>query len=194
MQNSNDRGSKGGIATRYLVLLLALVLVVPAALAKTLQSAYDEAGPGEGYDKLLVLDAEVTYTGGLGILQGKKSCIRGNGALCDLDSGQIFVSQTGTELDITGCCLIDGGASGAIYVADSAEANIDGNTICKSGVGLYLWAYSSATVKNNIIFKNNGSGGSMYGIAKHEYTGTLNILYNDVDSNYRGNYMYFCPG
>jgi parallel beta-helix repeat protein len=175
---------------RYLVLLLALALVVP----KTFQSAYDEAGPGEGYDKLLVLDPEVTYTGGLDVLQGKKSCIRGNGALCDLDGGQIFVSQPGTQFDITGCCIIDGGAYGAIYVADSATANIDGNTVCKSGVGLYLWAYSSATVKNNIIFKNNTSGGSMYGIAKHQYTGALNILYNDVDSNYGGNYMYFCPG
>ncbi|MEE8638806.1 MAG: right-handed parallel beta-helix repeat-containing protein [bacterium] len=179
---------------RYLVVLLALALIVPATVAKTLQSAYDEAGPAEGYDKLLVLDSKVTYTGGLSVLQGKKSCIRGNGALCDLDGGQIFVSQPRTQFDITGCCIIDGGAAGAIYVADDATANIDGNTICKSGVGLYIWAYSYATVKNNIIFKNNKSGGSMYGIAKHQYTGTLNILYNDTDSNYGGNYMYFCPG
>jgi parallel beta-helix repeat protein len=179
---------------RYLVLLLALALVVPAALAKTFQSAYDEAGAGEGYDKLLVLDPEVTYTGGCGVLIGKKSCIRGNGALCDLEGAQVFLSQPGTHLDITGCCLINGGTFGAIYVADSATANIDGNTICKNGIGLYIWEYSSATVKNNIIFKNNRSGGPMYGIAKHQYTGTLNILYNDVDSNYGGNYMYFCPG
>lgn len=179
---------------RYLVVLLALALIVPAAVAKTLQSAYDEAGPAEGYDKFLVLDPEVTYTGGLGVLQGKKSCIRGNGALCDLDGGQIFVSQPKTQFDITGCCLIDGGGLGAVYVADNANANIDGNTICKSGIGIYVWENSAATVKNNIIFKNNKSGGYMYGIAKHEYTGTLNILYNDVDSHYGGNYMYFCPG
>ena len=179
---------------RYLVLLLALALVVPAALGKTLKSAYDEAGPGEGYDKLLVLDPEVTYTGGCGVLIGKKSCIRVNGALCDLEGSQVFLSQPGTSLDITGCCLINGGTFGAIYVADSASANIDGNTICKNGIGLYIWEYSSATVKNNIIFKNNKSGGSMYGVAKHQSTGTLDILYNDIDANYGGNYMYFCPG
>lgn len=179
---------------RYLVVLLALALIAPAAMAKTLQSAYDEAGAGEGYDKLLVLDPNTTYTGGCGVLIGKKSCIRGNGALCDLGDSQVFVAQPGTQLDITGCCLINGGTFGAIYVADSATANIDGNTICKNGLGLYIWAYSSATVKNNIIFKNNKSGGSMYAIAKHQDTTTLNILYNDVDSHYGGNYMYFCPG
>jgi parallel beta-helix repeat protein len=179
---------------RYLVVLLALALVVPAALAKTLESAYNEAGPGEGYDKLLVLDPNVTYTGGCGMLQGKKSCIRGNGALCDLNGGQFFVSQPGTQLDITGCCLIDGGEYGAIYVADEATANIDGNTICKSGVGIYAWAYATATVKNNIIYGNDRSGGSNYGIAKHQNTSSLNILYNDADKNPGGNYMYFCPG
>jgi parallel beta-helix repeat protein len=179
---------------RYLVVLLALALVVPAALAKTFQSAYDEAVPGEGYDKLLILDPEVVYTGGLGVLQGKKSCIRGNGALCDLEGGQVYASQPGTQLDITGCCLYNGSGSGAIYVADSATANIDGNTICKSGVGLYVWTYGSATVKNNIIYKNNNSSGKMLGVASHQSTGSLSILYNDVDGNPGGNYMYYCPG
>jgi parallel beta-helix repeat protein len=178
---------------RGFVLILALALIVSAVGAKTLQSAYDEAGAGEGYDKLVILNPEVTYTGGCGILQGKKSCIRGNGAICDLENGQIFASQPGTLLDITGCCLINGGSIGAIYVADSADANIDGNTICKNGVGLYVWAYASSTVKNNIIFKNTKSS-PMYGIAKHQYTSSLNILYNDTDSNLGGNYMYYCPG
>jgi hypothetical protein len=179
---------------RYLVFLLALALVVPAALAKTLQSAYDEAGPGEGYDKLLVLDPNVTYTGGLGVVQGKKSCVRGNGALCDLSGNQIFISQPGTQCDITGCCFVGGSAFGAVYVADGANANIDGNTICKSGTGVYVWLNAIATVKNNIIFKNNVGGAPMYGIAKHQSTTNLSVLYNDVDSNYGGNYMYFCPG
>ena len=90
--------------------------------------------------------------------------------------------------------MIDGGGLGAVYVADGANADIDGNTICKSGIGLYVRQYYTATVKNNIFFKNNKSGGSMYGIAKHEYTGTLNILNDDFDSNYGGNYIYFWPG
>lgn len=179
---------------RYLVVLLALGLVVPAALAQNLQQAYDAASPAEGYDKLLVLDPKVTYTGGCSVLQGKKSGIRGNGAACNLDGGNIFVSQPGTVLDITGCCLYDGGFVGAIYVADQATANIDGNTVCKSGNGIYVWMYASATVKNNIIFDNNKNGCSRYGIAKHQYTTSLNILYNDVHQHYGGNYMYFCPG
>jgi parallel beta-helix repeat protein len=179
---------------RYLVVLLALALVVPAALAKTLQSAYDEAGPGEGYDKLLVLNPNVTYTGGLSVVQGKKSCIRGNGALCDLDGNQVFISQPGTLCDVTGCCFVDGSFLGALYISDGASANVDGNTICKSGIGVYVWMNASATVKNNVIFKNTKTGAPMYGIAKHQSTTSLNVLYNDVDANYGGNYMYFCPG
>jgi len=124
---------------RYFAVLLALALVVPAALAQNLQQAYNAASAGEGYDKLLVLDPKVTYTGGCAVLQGKKSCIRGEGALCNLDGGNIFVTQPGTVLDISGCCIYDGGFVGAIYVADQATANIDGNTICKSGLGIYVW-------------------------------------------------------
>ena len=179
---------------RFLVVLLALALVVPAALAATLQSVYDAAGAGEGYDKLLVLNPNETYTGGLCVLQGKKSCIRGNGALCNLEGGQIYVSQPGTQLDITGCCLYNGGGTGAIFVADNGSANIDGNTICKSGTGLYIWSFGSAPVKNNIIYKNTLSSGNMVGIASHQSTSSLSILYNDVDGHPGGNYMYYCPG
>lgn len=172
---------------RYLVVLLALALVVPAALGKTLQSAYEEAGPGEGYDKLVVLDPNVAYSGGCGVLNGKKSCFRGNGAVVDLNSGMIFGSEYGTELTVTGCCLIRGGV-GAVYAQNGAKATIDGNTICKSGSGVRIWEYSTATIKNNIIWGNE------YGIAKHQSSGSLYISYNDVDNNSRGNYMYWCPG
>lgn len=176
---------------RYLALTLAVVLLAPTVWAKSFQKAYDEAGPGEGYDKLLVLDAEVTYTGGCGVLQGKKSCIRGNGALVDLDGSQMYISQPGTEVLVTGCCFISGpNGDAAIAVQDGAKAMIDGNTICKSGGdGIKVWTDSSATIKNNIIY-----GSTRYGITAHQ-TSYYNctILYNDVD-NTSGNYMYFCPG
>lgn len=176
---------------RYLVLALAIALAAPAVWGITLQKAYDEAGPGEGYDKLLVLDPEVTYTGGCGVLQGKKSCIRGNGALVDLQNNQIYCGQPGTEALITGCCIINGSNAGAaIAVQDGAKAMIDGNTICKNGAdGIKVWLDSSATIKNNIIY-----GSARYGITAYQ-TSYYNctILYNDVD-NTSGNYMYFCPG
>lgn len=176
---------------RYLAVALAVVLLAPTVWAKSFQQAYDEAGPGEGYDKLLILDPEVSYTGGCGVLQGKKSCIRGNGALIDLKDSQIYISQPGTEALVTGCCLVNGSSGdSAIAIQDGATATIDGNTICKAGQdGIKVWMDSSATIKNNIVF-----GVTRYGIAAYQTSySNCNILYNDVDRT-AGNYMYWCPG
>jgi parallel beta-helix repeat protein len=175
---------------RYFVLLMIFSLAVPAAFGKSLQQAYDEAGSGGGYDKLLVLDPNEVYTGRCEVLAGKKSCIRGNGALCDLKDNQIYAGQSQTELYLTGCCIINGYSnSGAVAVYYGANAIIDGNTICKSGMGIMVWRDSTATVKNNIIW-----GNTKYGIAKHEYTSGPTILYDDVSNNPGGNYMYQCVG
>jgi hypothetical protein len=176
---------------KLLIFTVCFLIATAAAFGIRLQTAYDQAGPGEGYAKLLVLDPKETYTGGCGVLIGKKSCIRGNGALVDLDGGNIQAGGSGTQLDISGCCLINAGYYGAINVTDFANATADGNTITKSNgiAGIRVWEYSTATLKNNIIW-----GNATYGVAKHQNTGTTNILYNDVDNNKGGNYVYWCPG
>jgi hypothetical protein len=170
---------------RYIALLLIPALVAPLAWAKTFQDAYDEAGRGEGYDKLLMLDPKESYTGRCDVLVGKKSCIRGNGALVDLKFGQVVASGAGTELLITGCCLINGNA--AIAIQDGATATVDGNTVCKNVMAVKPWLSSSCTVKNNILYGND------YGVAREEYT-SVSVSYNDVDNNSKGNYVYWCPG
>jgi parallel beta-helix repeat protein len=176
---------------RYLAVALAVVLLAPAVWAKSFQQAYDEASSGEGYDKLLILDPDVKYTGGCGVLQGKKSCIRGNGALIDLENSQVYISQPGTEVLLTGCCFANGtNGDAAVAVQDGAKATIDGNTICKNGLdGIKVWMDSSATIKNNIVY-----GCMRYGIAAYQTSyANCTILYNDID-NTGGNYMYWCPG
>jgi hypothetical protein len=176
---------------KLLIVTVCFLIAAAAAYGIKLQIAYDKVGPGDGYDKLLILDPKETYTGGCGVMIGKKSCIRGNGALVDLDGGNVQAGGNGTQLDISSCCLIEAGYYGAINITNGASATIDGNTICKSNgiAGIRVWEYSTATIKNNIIW-----GNATYGIAKHEYTGTTNILYNDMDNNKGGNYMYWCPG
>jgi parallel beta-helix repeat protein len=170
---------------RYLALIAGVALVATSAWAKNLQDVYDQAGPGEGYDKLVVLDPFESYTGRCDLLEGKRSCIRGNGALIDLKFGQVVASGSGTELYLTGCCLIEGNA--AVSVQSGAEGTIDGNTICKNVMGIKAWQSKSCTVKNNIIYGND------YGIARDEYTST-SVSYNDADNNAKGNYVYWCPG
>jgi parallel beta-helix repeat protein len=177
--------AKGGVFMRWILCLLCVALVVPSAWAVKLQDVYDQAGPGEGYDKLLILDSNETYTGRCDVLVGKKSCIRGNGALIDLEFGQVVASGSGTELLITGCCLVEGNA--AVSIQDGAKGIVDGNTICKSGKGIQAWQSLACTVKNNILYGND------YGVAREENT-SVSILYDDVDNNPKGNYVYWCPG
>jgi hypothetical protein len=176
---------------RLLIIAACLAIAATTAFGVTLQSMYEKCGAGEGYDKLCVLDPNVKYTGGCGVLLNKKSCIRGNGALIDLDGNSIQAGQFGTEVTVEGCCLTNAGYYGAINVQDGAKVVVNGNTICKTNgiAAIYVWIGSSGTIKNNIIY-----GGKTYGIAKHQSTGTLEIMYNDVDNNPAGNYMYFCPG
>jgi hypothetical protein len=176
---------------KALLFATCLLVVAAGANAIRLQVAYDKAGSGEGYDKLLVLNAKETYTGGCGVMIGKKSCIRGNGALIDLDGNSVQAGGFGTQLDISGCCLVNAGYYGAVNIAGGAGGTVDGNTICKSNgiAGIRVWEYSTATLKNNVIW-----GNATYGVAKHQNTGTTNILYNDVDNNKGGNYSYYCPG
>jgi hypothetical protein len=173
---------------RYLILVVSMFAAAGTVGAISFQAAYDAAPPGEGYDKLLVLEPNEKYTGGCGLLPGKKSCIRGNGAVCDLKGGPITAWGAGTELYITGCCLINGGDA-AITVQDTSRATIDGNTICKGYAGVRSWNTATAVIKNNIIY-----GQSYYGIARLEKVAHTVISYNDVDENAHGNYMEYCPG
>lgn len=103
-------------------LLLACLLLVPISTrAITLREAFEVAGPAEGYDKYVVLQTGVTYTGGLLIgplfspiaydLQGEEGQdvrIVGNGAILDLQGGQLCISYCENRLDIDDCIVIHG--------------------------------------------------------------------------------------
>jgi hypothetical protein len=107
---------------RTLPLIIAvLALLCLASDAATLRGAYDAAGPGDGYDKLVILEPGVVYTGGLligpllvpetGDLMGEPGrdvCIRGGGAVLDLQGGQICISYCDNRLDIENCVITGG--------------------------------------------------------------------------------------
>lgn len=107
---------------RLLALLAVTILVTVPSGAATLRGAYDAAGPGEGYHKLVELEPGRVYTGGLligpllipetGLFAGEPGrdvLIRGNGAVLDLRGGQICISYCDNVLDIEDCVIIGGG-------------------------------------------------------------------------------------
>ena len=105
--------------------VLALLLCVQLfgageAAATSLKEAYDLATAASGYDKYVVLDTGVTYTGGLFIggnfnritaefeAGGADVCIVGNGAILDLQGAEICIAYCSNRLDIQDCVIIKG--------------------------------------------------------------------------------------
>jgi hypothetical protein len=150
----------------------------------TLQSMYNTAGPGEGYDKLVILERGEVYIGPLTISGGVRCCIRGNDAVCSLANSNIFISA-GSTLDISDCVLY--GGHYALHYSANSNGTIRGNTIY-GGVDGIRAVLAQVTIENNIIAQNSGMG-----IAIDEEMLPF-IQYNDVWENLGGNYMAFCSG
>jgi parallel beta-helix repeat protein len=163
---------------------LIILLAAGTAAAVHLQDAYNEAGPGEGYDRLVELDPAEVYTGYLVVLGNTSCCLRGNGALIVLDEGAQIWAGASTRLDVEGC-VITGGSYGISY--DYAITSTVSNcTLVGNGVGLRAWI-ADVTVTNCII-----AGNDEYGIACRDgYEPAM--LYNDVWGNGVLDYAAFCP-
>ncbi len=90
------------------------------AFSATLQAMYDAATPGGDYDKDIVLETGVTYTGGLwiggtfnritAIFETHEEDVRvvGSGAIIDLRGGEICIGYCNGRLDIEDCVIING--------------------------------------------------------------------------------------
>ncbi len=100
---------------------LAAFLMCPLLSSATLKEMYDAAPPGQGFDKLIRLETDVVYTGGLYIGktfnrinatfdgdEGKDVRIEGNGAILDLEGGEICISYCSKRLEIDDCVIING--------------------------------------------------------------------------------------
>ncbi|MBM4117672.1 hypothetical protein FJ251_07975 [bacterium] len=105
---------------RSLLACLVLLIATPAG-AITLRAAFEAAGPGEGYDKLVVLEAGVVYTGGLHVgpilvpestsysgEAGLNVKIVGGGAVLDLGGSQLAISYCPNRLDVEDCVIVNG--------------------------------------------------------------------------------------
>jgi hypothetical protein len=100
---------------------LAALLMCPSLASATLKEMYDAAPSGQGFDKLVQLQTGVVYTGGLYIGktfnrinaafegdEGRDVRIEGNGAVLDLQGGEICISYCSNRLEIDDCVIING--------------------------------------------------------------------------------------
>lgn len=168
---------------------LGVLLLASVVWCVNLDSLYQSAQPGEGYDRLLTLDSLQTYEGGFTALEGKKSGMKGFGAIIDLSRGavhQIAAKGSGTVLDMARCVIINGAdVLAALDYSDSVSGRLDHLTLVGGYNGIQFWHGESLILRNSIVVNS-----SNYGVVTHDSCLTCFLIsYNDVWSNQRGNYM-----
>ena len=133
------------MSRRYPFGVLAVLLcggVCSPGTCQEFQPLYDviaAAGSGEAnghsFERLVDLDPEITYTGGVEI--DEDVCIRGNGATIDLQGECIAVREWGspTRFDIDHCLIMYGGGpcagllGGGITYTQATQGWVVNNTL-----------------------------------------------------------------
>lgn len=174
----------------YKRIITTLTLILSLAAAESLYSVFNNADPAFGYDKYLVLEPDITYTGGLGVYENRVF-IEGNGAVIDLqEGGGIWVYADDAaqgSLDIDRCSIVNGGFYGLNYSGISTGSVTNCNLFdCEMGIQL---ADTSNVVLKNTNFVNN----QIYGVAIYSEYPTANITWCNAWNNGE-DYMENCPG
>jgi len=154
---------------------LSFISIIYLSLAEgiTLQSIFDAAGPGNGYDKYVVLEKNMIYTGEVGVYEGDVF-IEGNGAIVDLNEGLgIWVyaeAEYPANLDIEFVTIINGGYN-ALTFNGTSTGNISNCNFIQNGFGIQIMDSANITVKNCNFIDNNE-----YGIAIRGHTATVDEI------------------
>ncbi len=152
---------------------LISILYISIASGITLQSVFDAAGPGNGYDKYIVLEQDMIYTGEVGIYEGDVF-IEGNGAIVDLNEGLgIWVyaeEEYPANLDMEFVTIINGGYNGLTFNGTST-GNISNCNFIQNLYGIQIMDQVNISIKNCNFIDN-----SQYGIAVRGTTATLDEI------------------
>ncbi|MCP4632550.1 MAG: hypothetical protein GY855_06450 [candidate division Zixibacteria bacterium] len=174
---------------KKLVLLLIILLVASQAYGyQSLREVYDNAEPGDGYLKYIVLDPELEYAGDLITSYRDTVRIIGNGAIIHAVSSNA-ISANRTMLDVSGCVFVDG--ISAITYQSGSSGKIFNNTIVgfsESGIKI-----DHPNLNVNVEVFNNIITNCQYGIwAIEEYLPEY-IAYNVIHSISGFEYAQLCP-
>jgi parallel beta-helix repeat protein len=153
--------------------------------AATLLEVYQQAQPGLGYDKLVMLEPDSIYTGGISITNQKVG-IKGRGAIINLNGGSIIVSGE-SQIEVDGCVVINGG--NGIYASGNVSCLVSQCTFYGNNVGIHFLSATGMVTVVNTIFSNN----TQYGFACDQNSYRV-LHYLDAYQNAQGNYKEWCSG
>ena len=157
----------------------------------SLYEVYEQAGPANGYDKYIVLDPDIVYTGGIG--SGEESIyIEGNGAVIDLNEGTgIWIAGDANNnitgsLDIDHCSIMNGGSYG-INLSGYSTNSITKCNLINVHWGIQVSDEIQVTIRNCNFIDNS------YGLAVIGQETDINLSYCNAWNN-EYNYMLNCLG
>jgi len=163
-----------------IIFIILLPLLLPAG---TLQEMYNLATAGLGYDRLIELQRDSLYTGGL-MISNERVGIKGHGALIDLQGSSISANGI-SVIDIDGCVIMNG--TEGLLVQDDVNARISQCTFYQNDIGIHFLSESgSIEVVNSILAYN-----FLYGFACEEHS-LRTLHYIDAFQNLLGDYMEWC--
>ncbi len=168
---------------KFIPVTLILILHTSISLGITLQSVFDSAGPAHGYDKYVVLEQDMIYTGEVGVYEGDVF-IEGNGAIVDLNEGLgiwVYAEEDyPANLDIEYVTIINGGYNGLTFNGIST-GNISNCNFIQNAFGIQIMDSTNISVKNSNFIQS-----SDYGIAVRGILASLEITYSNFWANELG--------
>ena len=171
---------------KFISFLVGGILIIPLlAHSSTLQQMYISASAGLGYDKMIELEGDSVYLGGLSITN-QKVAIRGQGAIIDLQGSNISASGNAV-IDLDGCVIINGNS--ALYATESVTSRITQCTFYGNQIAIHFMALSGMIEVGNTILAHN----SQYGFACEKATARV-LHFIDSYENLQGDFMEWCPG
>ena len=173
--------------------LISLITLLYISLAGgiTIQSVFDSSVSGNGYDKYVVLEQDIIYTGGVGIFEGNV-LFEGNGAIIDLEGGTGIWAYGDelipTNVDMEYITVMNAEWYGVFY-GGIATGNITNCNFINNGYGLQLYDFAEIQIKNSNFVEN-----TIYGVALVTTTPLCNINYCNAWGNGEAPWAENCPG
>ena len=178
-------------AMKLSLISLISILYISIASGITLQSVFDAAGPGIGYNKYVVLEQDMIYTGEVGVYVGNVF-IEGNGAIVNLQGGSgiwIYADEAyPAGLDVQYTTIINGAYHGLSYGGVSTGSVTNCNFV-HNDLGIKLFDESNVYIMNCNFIEN-----TTYGLGIYNSTPTCNINYCNAWNNGESAWMENCLG
>ena len=171
--------------------IFTIIILTQIVFSIPLYEVYENASPMNGYDKYLILERNIIYTGNIGVYEGNVF-IEGNGATIDLEQGNgiwIYSDENYPASIVLEYVSIINSSYFGISFSGSAEGIIKNCNFISNDYGISLYDSSNIEVKNS-----NFINSTTYGIAIYTEIPICNISYCNFYNNDSADYMENCPG